>query len=91
MKRLLIAALCLVFSSGCTIPVERTARTANKTDAEMKVDLDQCQSGGGWWFMFGPWPVVLVGSILALGANAVGSYNATSKCLEARGYEVKSE
>ena len=93
MKRLIIAMLCLLSISGCTIPVARTDRTAYKSEAEVKADMYDCEKsgGGGWWFAFGPWPIALAISAVELVVGAVGAHEAAAQCLEARGYKVRGE
>jgi len=85
--------LTILMLAGCSLPVERTYRTAHKSEAEVKADMYDCEksSGGTGWFTFGPWPFVLAFSAVMLVAGPAVQYEATAQCLEARGYKVREE
>jgi len=86
MKRIALAAVTVLLFGGCTgdRPLLRTEQTQNKTDAEMRADLAECQKQQGEYFLFGPAVAVIPLRMMIGGTQDVGFRH----CLEAKGYKL---
>lgn len=85
MTHIVLAAVIILLIVGCSgdRPLLRTEQTQNKTDAEMRADLTECQKQQGEYFLFGPAVAVIPLQMMIGGTQDVGLRN----CLEAKGYK----
>lgn len=84
MRRITVAAITVLLIVGCTggRPLLRTERTRNKTDAEVRADISECEKQQGEQFLFGPVVAVIPLTMIIGTAKDVG----LRSCLEAKGY-----